>query len=736
MAAGSIVIELLMKTGSFITDSDRASKRLKQFEKEAKEAGTAIGVAVSAAVTATAALLKNSIDAMDDLSKAAQRANTTTEEFSKLAYGAGLADVAIEDLQTSLGRLAKAQAAALDPATQQAKVFSALGISITDAAGNLRDTTDVFKDFADVFEQQKGSPEIIAAGMAVFGKSFQTLIPLLKDGSAGLKDAADEAAAFGQVVSTEAGANAEQFNDNLDRMRMFVTGVANAVAADLLPDLVNLQEGFLDGARDGEKLHSIAEDIANTMRVLAGAIEFAMIPLRQADNFIQGTTIALQGLFEAAKGVIGLNWDQISRGLNLSGEGAWTAVFGTKLSNETSPSRANFSGVTSTVSGTAVDRAAIAEQKKRADELKKLRDEVFGPDSKSSGSGSSGRSEAEKAADQLASAYESINKQLDETIALQGNSSAAAKLAYDLQSGELAGLTQAQKDSLTQKQAQVDLLEAEKAAQEEVNEQSKEYAEQVERQNKAFEDHKADLLFELDLLGKSNKERQREIELRYLGADATDEQRAAIGELSDQLYDESKAMQESIDLQDDFRSGFADMFKDILDGSKSAKDALLDFVDSIEARLSERIANNFADWLFGEQGQNGGGKSGDWISSIASLFSSGSGGSSSGSSDWTGTIASLFSSGSSFGGAFATGGDPLPGKAYLVGEDGPEMFVPRTAGRVYDSGTTQAMIGGGTRGLKQQVINMTVQGRVDRRTEAQIAQEVGRRTQVAMGRNG
>ena len=149
--AGSIVIDLLMRTGAFETDSKRAEKRLKQFKKEAEEAGKAIGVAVVAAGTAITALVKTSIDTMDELSKAAQRSNTTTEQFSKLAYGAGLADVSIQDLQGSLGKLAKAQGDALDAGSEQAKVFRALGIEVKNADGSLRDTTAVLEDFADRF---------------------------------------------------------------------------------------------------------------------------------------------------------------------------------------------------------------------------------------------------------------------------------------------------------------------------------------------------------------------------------------------------------------------------------------------------------------------------------------------------------------------------------------------------------------------------------------------------------
>jgi len=718
MAAGSIVIDLLMRTGSFVTDTDRASKRLKQFEREAKDAGTAIGAALATAATATAALLQQSVNTMDDISKAAQRSGTTTEEFSKLNYAAGLADVAMTDLQTSLGRLTKAQAEALDPTSQQAKLFKSLGIEVTDAAGNLRSSTDVFKDFADVFEKQKGSPEIIAGGMKIFGRSFQNLIPLLKDGSSGLKDAADEAAAFGQVISTEAGANAEEFNDNLSRMKLFVTGVANAVAADLLPDLVDLQNKFLDGARDGEKLHVIADDIANVLRVLGGAIEVAMIPLKWLDDRIQGTTIALQGLAEIAKGVIGLDWSQIVNGASLTADASLLAGFGDPLENEKGPKKRR----RGTSSRHSPGRTPADVDLNPPEPPKPPKP------------GGATKTEAQKAAEQLAAAYKSINDQLEQQIALNGNNSAMAKLAFELQSGELSKLSDAQKQDLTDKQAKVDLLELERAAQKEVNQQSEDYASAVADQAKAFKDHASDLQFELDLLGKSNKERQREIELRYLGAGATEAQREAIGKLSDRLYEEGEAMQRSIDLQDDFRDSFSDGVRDLLRGSSSAKEALMDFLDSINDRLAKMVADGWADKLFGKQGENGGGAAGGWLSSLAGAFG-GNGGTSSGASqgggwsDWIGTIAGAF------GGAKASGGDILGNRPYLVGEDGPEMFVPRTAGRVYNAEQTAKISTAKSDGLAltQNFYNPQMR---DPRSESQRQAAAANKLRIAAARNG
>src|SRR5690606_17137999 len=129
----------------------------------------AIGAGLAAAGVIAARSIKNAIDNADELSKAAQRVGASSEAFSRLAYAGDLADVAISDLQSSMGRLIKAMGDAQSPTSTQARIFGALGISVTDATGKMRDATDVMADFADAFQAQRGSPEVIAAGMEIFG---------------------------------------------------------------------------------------------------------------------------------------------------------------------------------------------------------------------------------------------------------------------------------------------------------------------------------------------------------------------------------------------------------------------------------------------------------------------------------------------------------------------------------------------------------------------------------------
>ncbi|OJX04574.1 MAG: hypothetical protein BGO72_21415 [Burkholderiales bacterium 70-64] len=255
MSLGTIVVDLLARTGSFETDTKRAAKlaqqRAKEIDEAFEKAGKAVGLALAGIATAAAIAFKSTIDRMDELSKAAARASMPTEDFSRLAYAADLADVSMQDLQGSMGKLAKAQGDAAQGAAEQERAFKALGIAYKNADGSLRGTKDVFFDFADKFRKFQGSPEIVTLGMTIFGRSFQTLIPLLKDGAQGLKDAGAEADAFGVTVSTRAGLQAEAFNDSITRLTKAIEGLKIELVQGLLPGLLDVTQRFLDAREAG-----------------------------------------------------------------------------------------------------------------------------------------------------------------------------------------------------------------------------------------------------------------------------------------------------------------------------------------------------------------------------------------------------------------------------------------------------------------------------------------------------
>jgi hypothetical protein len=109
---------------------------------------------------------------------------------------------------------------------------------------------------------------------------------------------------------------------------------------------------------------------------------------------------------------------------------------------------------------------------------------------------------------------------------------------------------------------------------------------------------------------------------------------------------------------------------------------------------------------------------------------SGGGGGAAGGGAWISAAAGFF--GSVFGGARADGGPVSAGRAYLVGERGPEMFVPRGSGEIVPNDGLKQSSSPQQPNIK---ISVNVQpGQVTQQTAKQIAAEAARSLTIASRR--
>lgn len=173
------------------------------------------GVLAVLGTASIGAFVKNTIDIADNLSKMAQKTGIAASKLSEYKYAADLAGASIDDVQKSLSRLAMSmQDAIANPASESARAFQALGISVRDANGNMRSTSTVFEQIADKFAASADGPEKAAISMRLLGKSGTELIPFLNS----LREGTDEAKRLGRTISDDFAKQSEVFNDNIERM--------------------------------------------------------------------------------------------------------------------------------------------------------------------------------------------------------------------------------------------------------------------------------------------------------------------------------------------------------------------------------------------------------------------------------------------------------------------------------------------------------------------------------------
>lgn len=704
---GSLTLDLVLKMGGFTAGMDKAArdtdKRLTEMERRAYKFGQTIGQGLKLAVGALATgvglaanQIRQAINNMDELSKSAQRVSLPTEQFSALVYAGKLADVEIGTLQTSLGRLTKAQADSLKSTSEQGRVFKALGISVKDASGNLRNSYDVFLDFADAFKRQEGSPEIVAAGLKIFGRSFQELIPLIKDGSQGLRDASDEAAKFGQVISTETGRQAEAFNDNLSRLQMLVSGLANSVAAELLPDMKRLTDEWVNTAKEGDNLASTAKDIADGIRSLVSWMQEASRVGASFRMSIEGWTTQLFAASDAAAGVLTLDPGRLQNALGEWRKAGIKAVGAAFLGVEEAKKASPLVNIIDPSDLLAEDRRNEAQRQAAALADNRLRDLALGDAPKAPKKPSSQKSDEQKEAERLQETYKQLIASLQERTALIGKEGEAAKVSYDAQFGALQNLTQVEKDRVI---ALAEKYDADTKAFRVAEDLRKEEERGIENAVRIRDDY----LFEIELLGKTVEEQERLIVARQLGASAASEQgKKAIEALRD-YQKAAKETAEQLATLDTFRDGFANFFEDVISGTRSIKEAFRDMISDIAMQILRAQAQRWAEQLFGQTGSSGQGSSTNgWVSLITS-------------------IAGAFSN----GGGRAAGGGISPNTMYRVNESGLEMAT--VGGRDYlltgsrgGSVTPASSVGG-----SPVVNNFAFAAPTSMKTQTQVASRVG-----------
>lgn len=250
---GSLVVSLTAETAQFTQSLNRASytaqKNFQQITSFAKTAAGSLAALYGAGTFAD--FINQQIQLADKLDDLSQKLGISTEELSKLQYAAKFSGVDLAGLQVALTRLSKGMLEAANETGTTYKALNAMGIAVKNTDGTLKSSTQVLNEVADAFAGYEDGAGKTALATTIFGRAGAELIPMLNEGSKGIKAYGDELQRFGAVVTTEAAAAAAKFNDNLDRIKTVGTAMGQSIANDIIPFLNKLAEEFLVARANG-----------------------------------------------------------------------------------------------------------------------------------------------------------------------------------------------------------------------------------------------------------------------------------------------------------------------------------------------------------------------------------------------------------------------------------------------------------------------------------------------------
>ena len=238
---GDVVNGLTSKLGIQLPDGMKSSMNA-MGSLDAQSLALAGGfAAVAAAIVkvekAMISMTKESASFADNIITLSMQTGQSTQQLQEFAYASELIDVSVDTLQGSLTKLTNNMQDTMNGTGNAKASFEALGVSVTNADGNMRSANDVFYETIDALGQVKNDTERDAMAMDIFGRSAQDLNPLIIQGSKTLKAYADEAHNMGYVLDDEALSALGAVDDAYQRMQKTQEGVKNQLAVEFAPYL-------------------------------------------------------------------------------------------------------------------------------------------------------------------------------------------------------------------------------------------------------------------------------------------------------------------------------------------------------------------------------------------------------------------------------------------------------------------------------------------------------------------
>lgn len=252
-ALGNLVVSLVAETAQFRSAMEKAAYQAqKSFNSIRRDADTVARALIGYfSTTMFVGWIKGAIDAADALYELSERTGIATDVLSKLQYAAKLSDVSTEEFSANLIKFNKTIAEAARSTGDAEKAFSAMGVSVKDASGNVKSADALLAEVADKFANYADGANKVALATALFGRSGASMIALLNGGAAGLAAMGKELERLGGVVMPDAARRANEFNDNLVRIKTSTSAVGLEIGNVLLPYLNQLANQFLLARKHG-----------------------------------------------------------------------------------------------------------------------------------------------------------------------------------------------------------------------------------------------------------------------------------------------------------------------------------------------------------------------------------------------------------------------------------------------------------------------------------------------------
>lgn len=312
--------------------------------KVGKAFGTAmaaLGTAAIGAATALTGLTVSASNYADDLITQSTFTRQSTEELQKYAYAARFIDVEVNTLTKSMSKNIKSMDNARKGSAAYADSYKTLGVSVTDANGELRDSNDVYWECIDALGKVQNETERDALAMQLFGKSAQELNSVIDAGSEAFKGLGKEAEQMGFILSDDAVNRLGTFNDKLQVLQAGMGGLKNAaslialpfldtLAGEGIPIMTKFSKSVMDAEGDVTKMaDALGEGISDVLNLIVKKLpEFVEMGIKMVGSLIEGVVSNASKIAESAVSIVDALVNGIAKLLPMLIKGAAQLIIG------------------------------------------------------------------------------------------------------------------------------------------------------------------------------------------------------------------------------------------------------------------------------------------------------------------------------------------------------------------------------------------------------------------------
>ena len=241
------------KTGPAFKSANSNMSKLK-----AASAGLATAMGPLLAAASAGAILtfgKQAIDSANRIAKMSERIGASTEALSQYQHAAELSGTSFESVATAMKKMQKNVSDAADGLSTAKRAFEGINLSIADL--QRMKPEDAFELIGDELSKVDDRARRTQIAMNIFGRAGADLIPMFKNGAAGIREMREEADRLGITLTAGMAQDAADTKDALQRLDASFKGLAQTLAVDVAPEIEAIADGLTKMIQTGRKVDEL-----------------------------------------------------------------------------------------------------------------------------------------------------------------------------------------------------------------------------------------------------------------------------------------------------------------------------------------------------------------------------------------------------------------------------------------------------------------------------------------------